>query len=78
MSLWFNWLGLKNPPKKFDHLQVFNQKSAMGDISKIERHLTYNDKAFGVKEFRDRLIELVTMDEFKSNMQVKDMSTQYH
>ena len=64
MSLWFNWLGLPNPPKKYDHQQVFSQKSAM-DISKIERHLTYNDKAFGVKEFRDKLIELVTMDEFK-------------
>ena len=25
MSLWFNWLGLKNPPKKFDHMSVFNQ-----------------------------------------------------
>lgn len=65
MSLWFNWLGLKNPPKKFDHMQVFSQSATK--IQKLERHLTYNDKAFGVKEFRDGLIELVTMDEFKRN-----------
>lgn len=63
MSLWFNWLGLKNPPKKFDHMSVFNQ--AQTNVKKLERHLTYNDKAFGVKAFRDMLIELVTMDEFK-------------
>ena len=35
-------------------------------MEKLERHLTYNDKAFGVKKFRDGLIELVTMDEFKN------------
>lgn len=63
MSLWFNWLGLKNPPKKFDHMAVFNQSAT--DVKKLERHLTYNDKAFGVKKFRDMLIELVTMEEFK-------------
>ena len=63
MSLWFNWLGLKNPPKKFDHMSVFNQ--AQTNVKKLERHLTYNDKAFGVKAFRDMLIELVTMEEFK-------------
>ena len=63
MSLWFNWLGLKNPPKKFDHMAVFNQ--AQTNVKKLERHLTYNDKAFGVKAFRDMLIELVTMEEFK-------------
>lgn len=63
MSLWFNWLGLKNPPKKFDHIAMFNQ--AQTNVKKLERHLTYNDKAFGVKAFRDMLIELVTMDEFK-------------
>ena len=32
-----------------------------------ERHLTFNDKAFSVKKFRDRLIEIVTMDEFKES-----------
>lgn len=64
MSLWFNWLGLKNPPKKFDHMSVFNQAQTT-NVKKLERHLTYNDKAFGVKAFRDMLIELVTMDEFK-------------
>lgn len=63
MSLWFNWLGLKNPPKKFDHIAMFNQVQT--NVKKLERHLTYNDKAFGVKAFRDMLIELVTMDEFK-------------
>ena len=63
MSLWFNWLGLRNPPRKFDHLAAFTQ--AQTDVKKLERHLTYNDKAFGVKKFRDMLIELVTMEQFK-------------
>ena len=31
--------------------------------------MTYNDKAFGVKSFRDGLIELVTMDEFRCSEQ---------
>lgn len=66
MSLWFNWLGLRNPPKKFDHSSIFNQQQAI-NMKSAERHVTYNDKAFGVKAFRDRLIELVTMDEFKRN-----------
>ena len=63
MSLWFNWLNLKDPPKRFDHQSVFSAK--IPDLSHVERHLTYNDKSFGVKFFRDWLINLVTMEEFK-------------
>ena len=64
MSLWFNWLDLRNPARRFDHQSVFTDK--VPDMDRpLQRHLTYNDKAFGVKKFRDGLIELVTMDEFK-------------
>lgn len=63
MSLWFNWVNLKDPQPRFDHQAVFSEK--IPDMSKLERHLTFNDKAFSVKKFRDGLIELVTMDEFK-------------
>lgn len=63
MSLWFNWLNLKNPPKRFDHKTVFSPK--IPSLEDCERHLTYNDKAFGEKRFRDALIQLVTMEEFK-------------
>jgi hypothetical protein len=63
MCLWFNWLNLKEPQKRFDHQSVFSDN--IPDLSHVERHLTYNDKAFGVKSFRDWLINLVTMDEFK-------------
>lgn len=63
MSLWFNWLNLKDPQPRFDHQSVFSAQNAMD--AKIEsRHLTYNDHAFKVKSFRNQLIELVTMDEF--------------
>ena len=62
MTLWFNWLNLKEPQLRFDHQSVFSEKSAMNSVIE-SRHLTYNDSAFNVKEFRDRLIELVTMDE---------------
>lgn len=63
MSLWFNWLNLKDPQPRFDHQSVFSANGAMN--AKIEsRHLTYNDHALKVKSFRDKLIELVTMDEF--------------
>ena len=58
MSLWFNWLGLKNVPKRYDHQSVFNQ-NIPSDFDKA-RHLTYNDKAFSVKWFRDKLINIVT------------------
>lgn len=64
MSLWFNWLNLQNPQPRFDHRSVFSAN--VPDVASIqERHLTYNDKSFGVKKFRDQLIELVTMEEFK-------------
>ena len=62
MTLWFNWLNLKEPQLRFDHQSVFSEKSAMNSVIE-SRHLTYNDSAFKVKEFRDKLIELVTMDE---------------
>ena len=64
MCLWFNWLGLKNPAKRFDHQSVFSEN--IPELNNVQRHLTYNDKAFGVKFFRDWLINLVTMDEFKN------------
>ena len=63
MCLWFNWLNLKEPQMRFDHQSVFSDN--IPDLSHVERHFTYNDKAFGVKSFRDWLINLVTMDEFK-------------
>ena len=56
-------MNLKDPQPRFDHQAVFSEK--IPDMSKLERHLTFNDKAFSVKKFRDGLIELVTMDEFK-------------
>lgn len=58
MSLWFNWLGLNKVPRRFDHQSVFNDNPP--EITNKYRHITYNDKAFGVKRFRDRLISLVT------------------
>lgn len=58
MSLWFNWLNIGNPVEKHDHQSVF--KDVVPDMNKLKQHLTYNDKAFGKKEFRDRLIEYVT------------------
>ena len=36
-------------------------------MKKLARHVTFNDKAFSMKPFRDGLIELVTMDEFKGS-----------
>ena len=60
MCLWFNWLNLKNPQKRFDHQCVFNE--SIPNLSHVQRHLTYNDKAFSVKFFRDWLINRVTMD----------------
>ena len=64
MSLWFNWLNLQNPQPRFDHRSVFSAN--VPDVKSIvERHLTYNDRSFGVKSFRDGLIELVTMEQFK-------------
>lgn len=63
MSLWFNWLNLKDPLPRFDHQSVFSTN--IPDLSHTERHLTYNDKAFSMKKFRDQLITLVTMDEFR-------------
>ena len=63
MSLWFNWLNLKKPLKRFDHQSVFG--SDIPDLNCLPRHVTYNDKAFSVKMFRDYLIRLVTMDEFR-------------
>jgi hypothetical protein len=34
-------------------------------MNHFERHLTYNDAAFKVMKFRERLIDIVAMDEFK-------------
>ena len=31
----------------------------------LQRHLTYNDKAFGEIKLRQALVNLVAMDEFK-------------
>ena len=64
MSLWFNWLGIKNPPKKFDHQSVFTSQGVNLHGSPA-RHISYNDRAFSSKMFRDQLIQLVTMDGFK-------------
>ena len=64
MSLWFNWLNLKDPPKRFDHMSVFS--STIPNLNNVDRHLTYNDKAFDVKWFRDWLINRVTMEQFKT------------
>jgi len=63
MSLWFNWLNLKKPLKRFDHQSVFGQD--IPNLNCLPRHVTYNDKSFSVKMFRDYLIRLVTMDEFQ-------------
>lgn len=57
MSLWFNWLNVKNPVRKHDHQSVFNNQCP--DMSKLKRHLTYNDKGFSNKIFRDKLIDIV-------------------
>ena len=66
MSLWFNWLNLKDPQKRFDHQSIFNQN--IPDLrTGVKRHLTYNDRAFGVVGFRTWLVNLVAMDEFKNN-----------
>lgn len=64
MSLWFNWLNIQSPKKRFDHTSVFSSK-VPSDLSELNRHLTYNDKAFSVKKFRDELITHVMMDQFK-------------
>ena len=63
MSLWFNWLNLKDPLKRFEHQSVFS--SNIQDMKTVERHFTYNDAAFAVKHFREWLVNLVAMDEFK-------------
>lgn len=63
MSLWFNWLNLKDPQKRFDHQSVFTED--IPDISTLPRHVTYNDKAFSVMRFREGLVDLVAMDKFK-------------
>ena len=36
-------------------------------MKKLARHVTFNDKAFSMKQFREGLIELVTMDEFRDS-----------
>ena len=64
MSLWFNWLNLKNPKPRFDHQSIFTKD--MPDLSYYQRHMTYNDKAFGVEFFRRWLVDLVSIDDFKS------------
>ena len=61
MSLWFNWLNLKNPQKRFDHQSVFSAN--IPNLKNVQRHLTYNDKAFEVKKFRDWLINLVMFEQ---------------
>lgn len=63
MSLWFNWLNLDNPLPKDDHTSVFS--SNIPDLSDVKRHMSYNDKSFGVEQFREWLIRLVMMEEFK-------------
>ena len=63
MSLWFNWLNLNDPQKRFDHQSVFTED--IPDISTLPRHVTYNDKAFSVMRFREGLVDLVAMDKFK-------------
>lgn len=64
MSLWFNWLNLQNPPRRFDHQSIFS--SNIPDLRMgLQRHLTYNDKAFGEIKLRQALVNLVAMDEFK-------------
>ena len=68
MSLWFNWLNLKNPAKRFDHQSIFTDR--VPDFSQLPRHVTFNDKSFAVKRIRDGLIQMVMMDEFK-NIQTK-------
>lgn len=68
MSLWFNWLNLKNPAKRFDHQSIFTDR--VPDFSTLPRHVTFNDRSFSVKAIRDGLIKMVTMDEFK-NVQTK-------
>ena len=47
MSLWFNWLNLENPPRKFDHMSVFS--STIPNLNNVPRHLSFNDKSFAVK-----------------------------
>jgi len=60
MSLWFNWLNLKNPQLKTDHRSVFTMNVPL--VSTIpERHLSFNDKAFQVREFREGLVNLVSI-----------------
>ena len=69
MSLWFNWLNLEDPMPRFEHQSVFNAGEVRAALKSkpvvFQRHLTYNDSAFAVKEFREELIRLVTMDEFE-------------
>jgi len=64
MSLWFNWLNLKDPQKRFDHISVFSA-SAIPDMSNLPRHLSYNDKTFSNAKFREGLVDIVAMDELK-------------
>lgn len=58
MSLWFNWLNLRNPPTRFDHLQMFGKGPV--DLSNPPRILTYNDLSFQSQELQHRLMELAT------------------
>lgn len=61
MSLWFNWLNLHEPQQRFDHQSFFTAQGVPANLNNVPRHITYNDKAFSVKSFRDNLINLVTM-----------------
>ena len=63
MSLWFNWLNIDSPQKKFDHTSIFSKD--IPDMKNLPRHVTYNDSAFNVREFREKLIDIVAIDEFK-------------
>ena len=63
MSLWFNWINLKDPPKRFDHKSVFKPENISGSLTRC-RHLTYNDATLGIRNFRESLIELVKMEQF--------------
>lgn len=58
MSLWFNWLNIQNPSKRYDHETLFS--SSLPDLDSLPRHISYNDKAFQVKYLRDWLINRVT------------------
>lgn len=58
MSLWFNWLNIQNPSKRYDHQSVFSD--VLPNLNMLPRHISYNDRAFSVKKFRDWLITKVT------------------